>query len=77
MVRFVNHRCQMKNKERGMNILETEYQINEQGMIVEEINEFEIDDVIKSIQEVDNAIEKLVFKNRFMLSNTYTCLVTR
>lgn len=67
----------MKNKERGMNILETEYQINEQGMIVEEINEFEIDDVIKSIQEVDNAIEKLVFKNRFMLSNTYTCLVTR
>ncbi len=60
-----------------MNILETEYQINEQGMIVEEINEFEIDDVIKSIQEVDNAIEKLVFKNRFMLSNTYTCLVTR
>ena len=67
----------MKNKERGMNILEKEYQINEQGMIVEEINEFEIDDVIKSIQEVDNAIEKLVFKNRFMLSNTYTCLVTR
>ncbi|MBW1768712.1 MAG: hypothetical protein JRJ02_04430 [Deltaproteobacteria bacterium] len=60
-----------------MNILETEYQINEQGMIVEEINEFEIDDVIKSIQEVDNAIEKLVFKNRFMLSDTYTCLVTR
>ena len=53
-----------------MNILRTEYQINEQGMILEEINEFEIDDVIQSIQEVDNAIEKLVFKNRFMLSNT-------
>ncbi len=50
-----------------MNILETEYQINEQGMILEEINEFEIDDVIQSIQEADNAIEKLVFKDRFMI----------
>ena len=69
MAQFVSHRCQMKNKKRGMNILETEYQINEQGMIVEEINEFEIDDVIQSIQEVDNAIDKLVFKNRFMLSS--------
>ena len=57
----------MKNKEKGMNILETEYQINERGMILEEINELEIDDVIQSIQEVDNAIEKLVFKNRFMI----------
>ena len=54
-------------KEGGMNILETEYQINEQGMILEEINEFEIDEVIQSIQEVDNAIEKLVFKDRFMI----------
>ena len=50
-----------------MNISETEYQINEQGMILEEINEFEIDDVIQSIQEVDNAIEKLVFKDRFTI----------
>jgi len=41
--------------------MEKKYQINEQGMIVEEINEFEIDDVIQSIQEVDNAIEKLAF----------------
>ena len=57
----------MKNKEGDMNILETEYQINEQGMILEEINEFEIDDVIQSIQEADNAIEKLVFKDRFMI----------
>ena len=67
MTRFINHRCQMKNKEGDMNILETEYQINEQGMILEEINEFEIDDVIQSIQEADNAIEKLVFKDRFMI----------
>ena len=50
-----------------MNISETEYQINEQGMILEEINEFEIDDVIQSIQEVDKAIEKLVFKDRFLI----------
>jgi hypothetical protein len=64
----------MKNKEGGMNISETEYQINEQGMILEEINEFEIDDVIQSIQEVDKAIEKLVFKDRFMIPNTLTYL---
>ena len=47
--------------------MEEKYQINEQGMIVEEIDEFEIDDVIQSIQEVDNAIEKLAFKNGFMI----------
>jgi len=56
----------MKNKEGGMNILETEYQINEQGMILEEIKEFEIDDVIQSLQELDNAIKELAFKDRFM-----------
>ena len=50
-----------------MNILETEYQINEQGMIPEEIYEFEIDDLIQSIQEMDSAIEELVFKDRFMI----------
>ena len=43
-----------------MNTLKTEYQVNEQGMIVEEIHKSEIDDVIQSIQEIDKEIEKLI-----------------
>ena len=54
----------MEIKERGMNTLETEYQVNEQGMIVEAMNKFEVADVIQSIQEIDKEIEKLVLKNR-------------
>lgn len=54
-------------KERGMNTLEKEYQVNEQGMIVEEMNKFEVDDVIQSIQGIDKEIEKLVLKNRLGL----------
>ena len=50
-----------------MNTLETEYQVNEQGMILEEIHKLEIGDVIQSIQEIDKEIEKLVFKNRSRL----------
>jgi hypothetical protein len=53
----------MKIKEVGMNILEKEYQVNEQGMIVEEINEFEIDDFIRSIREIDKEREEVVFND--------------
>jgi len=51
-----------------MTILEKAYRINEQGMIVEEINEIEIDDVIRSIQEIDNKIERLVYDKKTSLS---------
>ena len=47
-----------------MSILEKAYRVNEQGMIVEEINEIEIDDVIRSIQEIDRKIEKLVSEKK-------------
>jgi len=57
----------MKIKEVGMNILEKEYQVNEQCMIVEEINEFEIDDYIRSIREIDKEKEELVFNDGSML----------
>ena len=57
----------MEINVRRMNTLETEYQINEQGMILEEIYRLEIDDVIQSIQEIDKVIEKLILKNRFRL----------
>lgn len=50
-----------------MNTLETEYQVNEQGMILEEIHKLAIDDVIQSIQEIEKEIEKLILKNRFRL----------
>ena len=50
-----------------MNILEKEYQVNEQCMIVEEINEFEIDDYIRSIREIDKEKEELVFNDGSML----------
>lgn len=50
-----------------MNILEKEYQVNEQGMIVEKINEFEIDDYIRSIREIDKEKEELVFNDGSML----------
>ncbi len=54
-----------------MNILEKEYQVNEQGMIVEEINEFEIDDYIRSIREIDKEREELVFSDGAMLSQPH------
>jgi hypothetical protein len=57
----------MKIKEVGMNILEKEYQVNEQGMIVEEIYEFEIDDYIRSIREIDKEREELVRSDGAML----------
>ena len=53
-----------------MNTLDTEYQVNEQGMIIEEIHKFEIDTVIQSLQEIDKEIEKLVLRNGVRLSNT-------
>jgi len=57
----------MKIKVRRMNTLETEHQVNEQGMILEEIHKLKIDDVIQSIQEIDKEIEKLILKNRFRI----------
>jgi len=53
----------MKIKMKKMDSLETEYQVNEQGMILEEFRKLEIDDVIQSIQEIEKEIEKLIFKN--------------
>jgi len=50
-----------------MDTLKAEYQVNEQGMILEEIHKLEIADVIQSIQEIDKEIEKLILKNRFRL----------
>ena len=50
-----------------MSILEKAYRVNEQGMIVEEINDIEIDDVIRSIQEIDRKIEKLVSEKKHLI----------
>ena len=47
---------------------EKKYKVNEQGMIVEEANESEIDDVFRSIQETHDEIEKLIFEKREILT---------
>ena len=47
-----------------MDKLEKKFKVNEQGMIVEEVNESEIDDVFRSIQETHNEIEKLIFEKK-------------
>ncbi|MBW1863502.1 MAG: hypothetical protein JRJ02_14190 [Deltaproteobacteria bacterium] len=43
---------------------EIKYEANEQGMILEETNGSEIDDIIRSIQETNRQIEKLIFEKR-------------
>ena len=46
---------------------ENKYKVNEQGMVVEEANESEIDDIFRSMQETHNEIEKLIFEKREIL----------
>ena len=56
----------MKIKEEGMNILDKKYRVNEQGMILEEINELENEDDIRSIREIDKEREEMVFHDGSM-----------
>ena len=50
-----------------MDNLENKYKANEQGMTFEEVNESEIDDIFRSIQETHNEIEKLIFEKKEIL----------
>ncbi len=42
--------------------VEPEFRVNDQGMIVEETVDLEIEDVIRSTQEIDEEREKFVFE---------------
>jgi len=52
----------MKEKGRIMNGSEKEYRVNEQGMIVEEIDDLEIEEIIRSVQDMDHALENFAFE---------------
>jgi len=46
---------------------ENKYKVNEQGMVVEEATESEINDIFRSIQETHNEIETLIFEKKEIL----------